>query len=250
MASKDDDFSQWTTSLRTQLPDEDKKSIETILDLKDMVTERIKAWRTAHNNTLPRKLIIYRDGVSESQFAMVREQEVPAIEAAITDLYEDLYGHNDVPRPKVLVLCTIKRHHTRFFPVENSPVSVRDDNGNPQPGCLVDSVVTLPNYPNFYLQSHAAIVGTARPTYYVVLHDSGQMPIGDIQRMTFILCYLFGRSVSSVGLVPAAYYADLVCNRARCYFRRTYLPFHAGDFTGHPSSVQPHRDIQDKMFFI
>ena len=250
MASKDDDFSHWTTSLRTQLPDKDKKSIETILDLKNMVTERIEAWRAAHNNTLPRKLIIYRDGVSEGQFAMVREKEVPAIEAAISDLYEDLYGDDDIPHPKVLVLCTIKRHHTRFFPVDKSPPSVRDKKGNPQPGCLVDSTVTLPNYPNFYLQSHVAIVGTARPTHYVVLHDSDQMPIGDIQRMTFNLCYLFGRSVSSVGLVPAAYYADLLCDRARCYFRRAYVPFSPGDFAVEPSSVVPHSDIRDKMFFI
>ena len=62
VASKDDDFAQWTTSLRIQSPDDEtRKSNERIVDLEDMVVE--------HN------------GVSESQFDMVRGREIPAIES-------------------------------------------------------------------------------------------------------------------------------------------------------------------------
>lgn len=150
--------------------------------------------------------------MSESQSATVRCKEIPSIEAAISKLYDDLYGNHDTRKhPLLLVLCTIKRHNTRFFPVEGSSDSVHDSVGNPQPGCVVDSNVTLQKFDNFYLQSHIAIVGTARSTHYVILHNSHQTSIRDIQKMTFNLCYLYRRSVSSVGLVPAAYYADLVC---------------------------------------
>jgi eukaryotic translation initiation factor 2C len=211
VANKDDNFAQWTTSVRTQLPfDESKNSIEQIVDLKDMVVEPLEAWRRHHNGKLPEKLIVYRDRVSESQFATVRCKETPSIDAATSKLYDDLYGNDDSKKhPLLLVLCTIKRHHTRSFPVEGSSDSVRDSAGNPQPGCVVDSNVTLQNLDNLYLQSHAAIVGTARSTHYVILHNSHQTSIKDIQKMTFNLCYLYGRSVSSVGLVPAAYYADV-----------------------------------------
>jgi hypothetical protein len=41
---------------------------ENILELEDMVLERIKAWRSRHNNTLPMNFIVYHDGVSASQF--------------------------------------------------------------------------------------------------------------------------------------------------------------------------------------
>ena len=38
---------------------------EDIKDVKDMVIERIKAWYI-HNKTLPKNILYYRDGVSDS----------------------------------------------------------------------------------------------------------------------------------------------------------------------------------------
>lgn len=125
MASRDDDFTQWTTRLRAQSPDDETtKSIEKIVDLKNMVVERIKAWSTHPKGTLPKKLIVYRDGVSESQLAMVRHEVIPAIEAAISELYDGICGLKDVGHPLLLVLCTIKRRHTRFFPTDSVSPSV------------------------------------------------------------------------------------------------------------------------------
>lgn len=31
------------------------------------------------------------------------------------------------------------------------------------------------------------------------------------------MCYLFGRATKAVSVCPPAYYADLVCERVRCY---------------------------------
>jgi eukaryotic translation initiation factor 2C len=125
-----------------------------------------------------------------------------------------------------------------------------DRNWNPRPGCLVDSVITVANHENIYLQSHTAIVGTARPTHYVVLHKSDKTPIRDIQEMTFNLCYLYGKSVSSFSLISAAYYADKVCDCARCHYRRAYALFAPGDFNPADFVLQPHRDVRDRMFII
>lgn len=38
-----------------------------------------------------------------------------------------------------------------------------------------------------------------------------------LARQTHNLCYLFGRATKSVSICPPAYYADLVCERGRCY---------------------------------
>jgi eukaryotic translation initiation factor 2C len=128
-------------------------------------------------------------------------------------------------------------------------MSVRDATGNLRPGHLTKSTVTLMNYDNFYLQSHAAIVGTATPTHYI-LYNSHGTPIRGIQKMTFNLHYLYGRPASSVGLVPTAYYTDKVCDRARCYFRRAYVPFRRGDFDAEGYSLQTHAHVKDHIVFI
>ena len=36
------------------------------------------------------------------------------------------------------------------------------------------------------------------------------------------MCYLFGRATKAVSICPPAYYADLVCERARCYLSNLF----------------------------
>lgn len=43
------------------------------------------------------------------------------------------------------------------------------------------------------------------------------IPSLTIAYQTHNLCYLFGRATKSVSICPPAYYADLVCERGRCY---------------------------------
>lgn len=41
-----------------------------------MVKESLRTWYRTHQNSLPEKLLFYRDGVSESQFADVKKLEL------------------------------------------------------------------------------------------------------------------------------------------------------------------------------
>ena len=38
-----------------------------------------------------------------------------------------------------------------------------------------------------------------------------------MQNLTYEMCYLFGRSTGPVSIPPPVYYADLACERSRCY---------------------------------
>ena len=38
-----------------------------------------------------------------------------------------------------------------------------------------------------------------------------------MQKLTYEMCYLFGRSTGPVSIPPPVYYADLACERSRCY---------------------------------
>ncbi|PVH75571.1 hypothetical protein DL98DRAFT_536479 [Cadophora sp. DSE1049] len=43
-----------------------------------------------------------------------------------------------------------------------------------------------------------------------------------LEDLTYNMCYLFGRATKAVSICPAAYYADLVCERAKCYLSKLF----------------------------
>lgn len=91
---------------------------------------------------------------------------------------------------------------------------------------VVDKGVTEARNWDFFLQSHHALLGTARPAHYFVLlnemftrQSMGQNTnISDhLHQLTFEMCHLFGRSTGPVSIPPPVYYAHLACERSRCY---------------------------------
>ena len=96
-----------------------------------------------------------------------------------------------------------KRHHVRFFP----PAGKGDRNGNPLPGTLVETGVTHPRENDFYLNSHAAIKGTARPMHYHVLMNEPKMANEQLQTLIYEHCYQYIRATTPISQYPAIYYA-------------------------------------------
>jgi len=96
--------------------------------------ERLRLYQK-RNRTLPSRIIVYRDGVSEGQFNDVLSDEYPKMVEAF-----DTFGNPKQPyRPKLTIVICGKRHHTRFFPTDSR---FADQNGNPKPGTVVDRGVT------------------------------------------------------------------------------------------------------------
>ena len=105
-----------------------------ITDLKPMMEERLKLYQNK-KRALPRRIIVYRDGVSEGQFNLVIQEELPEIVKSF-----EAFGNAKQPyRPKLTIVICGKRHHTRFFPTDGQ---FADQNGNPRPGTVVDRGVT------------------------------------------------------------------------------------------------------------
>lgn len=95
------------------------------------------------------------------------------------------------------VIIAEKRHHIRIFPERGLAA---DKNGNPVPGTLVDRDVTEPFGYDFYLNSHSAIQGTARPTHYTVIMDEEQMKPDQLQTMVYEHVYQYMRATTPVSL--------------------------------------------------
>ncbi|XP_028756822.1 protein argonaute 5-like isoform X2 [Neltuma alba] len=158
----------------------------------------------------PDRILFYRDGVSEGQFSQVLLHEMEAIRKACASLEE---GY----QPRVTFLVVQKRHHTRFFPVDHNSRDQTDKSGNILPGTVVDTRICHPREFDFYLNSHAGIKGTSRPTHYHVLFDENNFKADELQMLTNNLCYTYARCTRSVSIVPPAYYAHLAAFRARYY---------------------------------
>lgn len=98
---------------------------------------------------LPDNIVIFRDGVSEGQFQQVLDKELPHFRTACNEKYA-----GKTP-PKITLVVSVKRHHTRFFPTKTADAEC----GSPKAGTVVDRGVTNMRYWDFYLQSHTAIKG-------------------------------------------------------------------------------------------
>lgn len=101
VANTDSSLGQWPASIRRQ-----QSRQEMVAELKDMIIERLKSWKQMQH---PAHVLIYRDGVSESQYQAVLKEELPQIKEA-TKTY---YAQKGWPRPKITIVIVGKRHHTR-----------------------------------------------------------------------------------------------------------------------------------------
>jgi len=110
-----------------------------------------------------------------------------------------------------------KRHHQKFFPERNGQ---GDRTGNCKAGLSVDEGITgtNPHVEDFYLLSHAAILGTSRPSHYLVIRNDENFTPQQLQVLSYSLCHVYARATRSVSIPAPVYYADLVCARAGFHF--------------------------------
>ena len=223
VASTDEHLLQWPAALGVQ-----RKSREEVISdtskLGPMFQSRLIRWRE-NNNKLPENIIVYRDGVSGSEYKDVLDKELKALKEACTSQYSATETGKGLPRFTFIVVA--KRIHTRFYPTSHSQ---RDSKGNAKCGTVVDRGITQARTWDFFLQSHSVVSkgGTARPTHYVVLHDEVFVDdpnrVNLLQQITYNMCYLYGPSTRAISVCPPVYLADKACTRARLYLHDEFGP--------------------------
>jgi eukaryotic translation initiation factor 2C len=256
VASVDQKLGQWPAELRIQTGRQ-----EMVADLENLLKSRLLLWIAKHR-VYPENLLIYRDGVSEGQYDIVLDKELPALRKACEKLYPPSSTKQNIPRITIIIVG--KRHNTRFYPTNQKDA---DRSSNPQNGTVVDRGVTEARNWDFFLQAHTAIQGTARPAHYYIVYDEifrsrkvsppFETVEDVVEDLTHNLCYLYGRATKAVSICPPAYYADLACERARCYLGGL-VDSTASDSGSVTSSVQAvdaslvkiHDNVKDTMFYI
>jgi hypothetical protein len=232
----------------------------------DQLTEgfatRLRLWAAHNRGQLPENIIIYRDGVSEGQFRQVLDRELPLIRAACAPMYGTGGGGGGARLPRISIIVSVKRHQTRFYPTSTSKDAITRSR-NVRNGTVVDRGVTQARYWEFFLTAHTALQGTAKPARYVVLLDeifraaAGAAEAANLlERVTHDICYLFGRATKAVSICPPAYYADILCTRARVHMAALFDG--ASSVAGSQGSAgvmaarsrKVHERLKDSMYYI
>ncbi|KAI9893497.1 MAG: hypothetical protein M1814_006794 [Vezdaea aestivalis] len=170
VASVDPDFTLYPASVMAH---QGRVEVIPTAHLTQMVVERLQYYQQM-NKQLPTQIIVYRDGVSEGQYPQVLALELPCIRAAVKKLTKE--------NVKISFIIVGKRHHTRFYPINNT--NHDDRNSSTKPGTIVDRGVTAERGWDFFLQPHSCGMGTARPAHYVIVHDEIKMGVHDLE--TFV----------------------------------------------------------------
>lgn len=80
------------------------------------------------NHCLPKKLVVYRDGVSDSQLDTVLKYEIPQMQRC----FETFESY----QPRMVVLVVQKQVSTNFYTGASEPFTA------PPPGTVIDHTVT------------------------------------------------------------------------------------------------------------
>ncbi|KAF4504776.1 hypothetical protein G6O67_008184 [Ophiocordyceps sinensis] len=249
VASIDKDLAQWPAVSWEQPSKQEMLSGQLV----DAFKTRLELWQRHNQGHFPENIVIFRDGVSEGQFAQVLEKELPSIREACRVKYPP-----KAPPPRLTIVVSVKRHQTRFFPTSKETMS---DSGNIRNGTVVDRGVTQARYWDFFLTAHHALKGTARPAHYTVILDEifrqkyKSSAANELERLTHELCYLYGRATKAVSICPPAYYADIVCERARAHRPEIFEvsdtdSVSTGGKASPAASRQVHESLKDTMYYI
>ncbi|KAL5700799.1 Protein argonaute 4B [Ranunculus cassubicifolius] len=239
-------ISRYRASVRTQSPkvemiDALYKRVSDTVD-EGLVRELMLDFYTSSGKRKPDQVIIFRDGVSESQFNQVLNIELEQIIEACKFL-------DDKWSPKFTVIVAQKNHHTKFFQT-NSPDNV-------PPGTVVDDHICHPRQNDFYMCSHNGAIGTSRPAHYHVLYDQVGFSADDLQELVHSLSYVYQRSSTAISIVAPVYYAHLAAAQVGKFMKFDEMSetssSHAGVTSGGPVSVPElprlHENVSSSMFF-
>ncbi|VDN23977.1 unnamed protein product, partial [Gongylonema pulchrum] len=185
----------------------------------------------------PQHIVVLRDGVSDTEFLDVMNEELLYLKSAAHQLAHDY-------KPTVSYAVIQKRHHSRFMSendragrfvsykafcrrqVKRFHKDTSNNDKNVPPGTVVDRAVTSCSTFDFYLCSHYGALGTSKPAHYTVLYDSWQLTADEWQQLAYALCHVYVRCNKSVSLPAPVFYAHLACDRAKRILRYRYACFH------------------------
>ncbi|KAM9609187.1 piwi-like protein 2 isoform 2-T2 [Morphnus guianensis] len=171
------------------------------------------------NHCLPKKIVVYRDGVSDSQLNTVLKYEIPQMQKCF-NTFENYH-------PSMVVMVVQKQISTNFYTLTAEQFT------SPPPGTVIDHTVTSSDWQDFFLLAHRSRQGCSIPTRYVCVLNTANLSCEHLQRLTFKLCHLYWNWPGTVRVPAPCKYAHK-------------LAFLSGQVLHREPSAQ----LCDKLFFL
>ncbi|KAI7937428.1 hypothetical protein MJO29_014743 [Puccinia striiformis f. sp. tritici] len=192
------------------------RSQEPIQLFRTLLFGLLQKW--AKNNPVqkyPRRMIIFRDGVSDGEFSQVLESGMRL--SLIAGLFAIVFYNISLSAWFALPLDRIQGCQRCGSETVRKGGRVQDRSGNAPAGSVLDNRIGDPLLFDFFAQTQAGLQGTSRPTRYVILKDESNSSADQLQAIIQIISSGFQRATRSVGLATPAYYADIVASRAKLW---------------------------------
>ena len=154
-------------------------------------------------------LIVYRDGVAESQLDLVDKAEVAQIKEVVHEKTHVIYS------------VVQKRVHNRFV-MSDGPKA-----GNCNPGTVVEELCLSGPRTNFYMVPCATNLSTNKPVHYTICYDShpGVIKPTEFYAVTFAAHHTYQNWAGTVKVPDVCQYAHkLAYTLGECNVRRPVVP--------------------------
>jgi len=198
--SYDKNFSQYCYF--SEFHDYSGKTSPVICKLFELVLKNYVEWR----EKLPKKIIIYREGVNAAQRKFVLEKEFAEIKILLQkDIFKDI---------KITFIFVNNHCDTKLYReisnkvnregIEIFDLSIESNNQNSLtnvlPGTIIDNTITSNFEWDFYLVSAVSIQGTSNPTHYVVYFDETGIQPALLYKLTYDLTFMYYNNQNCVRL--------------------------------------------------
>ncbi|KAK2566274.1 Piwi-like protein 2 [Acropora cervicornis] len=222
VASMNKSLTRWYSRVCFQSPGQ-----ELIDGLKMALTASLKKYHEV-NQTLPDRIVVYRDGVGDGQLRTVAGYEVQQLSECFA-----LFGERYSPK----------------MAVGQGPIPKLD---NPGPGAVLDHTITRRDWYDFYLVSQHVRQGTVTPTHYIVVHDKSELKPDYMQRLSYKLTHLYYNWPGTVR-VPAP--CQSIPKPSTNEFVLTILfalqyAHKLAYLVGQNIHNEPSHDLSDRLFFL
>jgi aubergine-like protein len=188
------------------------------------LSQALDEYKRQNGGRLPDRVVVYRDGVSDGQITHVFHVELNEIRNAL-----NAAAGTDGKDVKLAYIIVTKRINTKFF-LQNLQARRLE---NPQPGTVVDTVVTRPERLEFYLVAQSVRAGTVAPTNFnIICNEIGWKP-RIYQVLSYKLCHMYYNWPGTIRVPAPCQYAH----------KLAFL-------TGTSLHREPHQSLCDRLFFL
>jgi aubergine-like protein len=188
-ASFNRSFNKFYTDFKIEKPGENS--------LGYLIKSALEHFEKVNNNSLPKTVIIYRQGGNEKQTERIIKNELPKIIKGFED-YKKNYS------PKLSVFGVNKKTDLKFFEKNNGGYR------NIPAGTVIDQDVITPDVFEFYLQCPEVDKGTGSPVHFLCLYNNNdELSINDFEEITYRQSYYYWNWSGPIRIPAALKYAEV-----------------------------------------